>query len=98
MSCSPMPPSPVLSRWPDSAANGTVAVRWLIGFAVLLVLAALTRQNGLVLLPTGAAALGVIIARRQTIRRSLLYAAGMLGLMLALMGGASLALALARRP
>jgi hypothetical protein len=37
---------------------------------VLLVLAALTRQNGLILLPLGAAALGCIAAKRSATRRT----------------------------
>ena len=66
--------------------------RWLAGFVVLLTLAALTRQNGLLLLPVGAVSLGWI-ARRQG-RSGFRYGAAMLGLTLLMMAGASAALAL----
>ena len=66
--------------------------RWLIGFVLLLTLAALTRQNGLPLLPIGAIALGWI-ARRQG-RNGFGYGAAMLGLALLLTAGANFGLAL----
>jgi hypothetical protein len=67
---------------------------WLAAFAPLLVLAALARQNGIVLAPAGAVALGWIVAQRQGPRRGIAWGAAMLGLLLVLAGGATMALAL----
>jgi len=62
-------------------------------FFVFLSLAALARQNGLMLLPVGAGALGWAMARGD-LRRGLAGAAGALALLLALVWGASALLAL----
>jgi hypothetical protein len=67
---------------------------WLFACVPLLVLAALARQNGIVLAPAGAVALGWIVARRHGVRRGIAYGAGMLALLLVLAGGATMALAL----
>jgi len=76
------------------AVSATKA-RWplLALFFAALSLAALARQNGLVLLPVGAAALGWTMARGD-LRRGLWGAVGALALLLALVWGASALLAL----
>jgi hypothetical protein len=66
--------------------------RWLVLAGLLLVLAALARQNGLILLPAAAAALGWIAGRRAGWRAGLAYAGAGLLLPLALMAAATLAL------
>ena len=66
--------------------------RWLAAFVILLSLAALTRQNGILLLPIGAIFLGWI-ARRQG-RGGFRAAAAMLGLALLLTAGAGEVLSL----
>ena len=65
---------------------------WLGLCALLLALAALARQNGIVLLPAAAVALGWIITRRSGWRRGLGYAGVGLLLTLALIATATLAL------
>ena len=72
------------------AACGTfVAIRWpWLGLCgLLLALAALARQNGFVLLPVAALALGWIAARRSGWRAGLAYGAGFLLAALLLTGG-----------
>jgi hypothetical protein len=66
---------------------------WLAVCVPLLVLAALARQNGIVLAPAGAVAFGWIVARRHGPRRGIAQGAAMLALLLVLTGGASLLLA-----
>lgn len=68
------------ARWDDARARAA----WLAASGVLLALAALTRQNGVVLLPFAAGALGWIASRK-----------GMRRTRAALLGGTSLAILLA---
>jgi hypothetical protein len=75
-----------------AAARG-LSRPWLVGSALLLTVAACTRQNGLVLLPVAAVTLG-LIARRQGLK-GWLYGAGFLFAALGL--GAAVTLALAAR-
>lgn len=78
------------ARW--SAARARFA--WIAGAVVLLALAALTRQNGALVLVVGALALGVVAARAAGRRRGALYAAAALACasVLALSAGFALSL------
>lgn len=75
--------------WPKSGRG----MAWLALSIVLLVLSALTRQNGLLVLPMAAAAFGWIVSRKSGIRRTgVALGAATLGTMAVLTGGATLAL------
>lgn len=65
---------------------------WLALSTLLLALAALARQNGVVLLPAAAVALGWIAARQAGWRKGIVYGVGALLAGLLLIGGAALAL------
>lgn len=66
--------------------------RWLVLSGLLLALAALARQNGMVLLPAAAVALGWIAGRRAGWRAGLAYGGASLLLPLVLVAAATLAL------
>ena len=78
-----------------AAANSnkpSLPIHWLAPGVLLLVLAALARQNGIVLLPVAALALGWIAARQSGARIGIAYGAGFLLTGLLLIGGATWAL------
>lgn len=76
-----------------AADNWNRRGRWLFLSALLLAMAALARQNGIVLLPAAAAALGWIAARQVGRCGAVAYGAGLLLAVLVLIGGATWALA-----
>lgn len=84
----------------DSAIAGFAALalasrdrRWLIAALLLLSLAAMTRQNGVVVLPVAAAVVGMASARRQGHRKGWVHGGLFLAATICLAAGGTLALA-----
>jgi hypothetical protein len=84
----------------DSAIAGFAALalasrdrRWLIAAAAALTLAAMTRQNGVVVLPVAAAVVGVLSARRFGARKGWAHAGLFLVATVGLAAGGTIALA-----
>jgi len=84
----------------DSAIAGFAALalasrdrRWLVAAALALTLAAMTRQNGVVVLPVAAAVVGVLSARRYGRRKGWAHAGLFLAVTVGLAAGGTLALA-----
>lgn len=82
--------SAAASDWPSTARR----YAWLGMAALALGLAALARQNGILLLPVAAIALGLIAARLQPARAGWKYGLGFFGASLLVMGLANFALSL----
>jgi len=67
---------------------------WYLPAILLLALAMMTRQNGLVIVPVAAAVLGIVLARRVTVRRAIGAAALFAGLVIGVALGGEAVLAL----
>ncbi len=84
----------------DSAIAGFAALalsardrRWLVGAVLLLTLAAMTRQNGVVILPVAAAVVGALSARRFGTRKGWAHGGLFLIITVGLAAGGTIALA-----
>jgi hypothetical protein len=73
-------------------ANARARLAWLVLSAVLLSLASLARQNGILLVPIAALSLGIIAARKASRRNGWRYGVGLLAASLVISAAANFAL------
>ena len=73
-------------------ANARARLAWLLLSALLLSLASLARQNGLILVPVAALSLGIIAARKTSRRAGWRYGIGLLAASLVISAAANFAL------